>query len=342
MGLPIPCCATACKITDRCLYYFLQGTEEKIESRVRKPNRENSMRMKVLVFLATITVYGPANAYDWQTPLIWDWVLTTANPQLTQHDSDIAALQAENANLNATILDLESKLAALQGEVATLAANSVLTLDGHVSLDTTDPTRPAVVVSAANLQVVNGTGVSWNAANGVGNIIIGYDEFRPSSHPPVCSSGQYDNQTDCEASGATWAVQHKSGSHNLVVGYWHNYSSLHGIVGGQRNTINSEESVVITGNSNIASGQSSVILAGFGHVSSGTNSTITGGSSNISSGQNSSISGGAFNESAGNWSTITGGSNNTTGGLDSSVSGGLNRSAVGTGDWVAGSLFEDN
>jgi hypothetical protein len=298
--------------------------------------------LRVLSFVVLLLATQSAFAHGWQAAAMWDWVLATANPQLTQHDSDIAALQAENGNLNTTILVLESKLADLQGEVATLAANSVLTLDGHVSLDTTDPNRPAVVVSAANLQVVNGTGVSWNAPNGVGNIIIGYDEFRPSSHPPVCSYGYYDNQTDCEAVGATWAVQHKSGSHNLVVGYWHNYSSLHGIVGGQRNTINSDESVVISGNSNIASGQSSVILSGFGHVSSGTNSTITGGSSNISSGANSSISGGSFNESAGHWSTITGGSSNTSGGLDSSVSGGLNRSAVGTGDWVAGSLFEDN
>jgi hypothetical protein len=50
--------------------------------------------------LSTATVIGllsvpVAFAYDWQTPLMWDWVLSYANPKLNQHDQEIVDLQIE-------------------------------------------------------------------------------------------------------------------------------------------------------------------------------------------------------------------------------------------------------
>jgi hypothetical protein len=43
-----------------------------------------------------------AFAYDWQTPLMWGWVLDYANPKLNQHDQEIVDLQIELDALKAT------------------------------------------------------------------------------------------------------------------------------------------------------------------------------------------------------------------------------------------------
>ena len=82
-----------------------------------------------------------------------------------------------------------------------------------------------VLISGANLQVVSGSGETAEAVNGTGNIIIGYDE---------------DSGND------------KSGSHNLVVGFGHTYSSYGGIVVGFKNSITGVYSSVSGGAGNTA------------------------------------------------------------------------------------------
>jgi hypothetical protein len=57
--------------------------------------------------LGTATVIGllsvpVAFAYDWQTPLMWDWVISYANPKLNQHDQEIVDLQIELDALKTT------------------------------------------------------------------------------------------------------------------------------------------------------------------------------------------------------------------------------------------------
>ena len=89
-----------------------------------------------------------------------------------------------------------------------------------------------VLISGANLQVVSGEGATDATVNGLGNIIVGYDE----------------NTSD-----------DKSGSHNLVVGYGHTYSSFGGFVAGQDNSITGNYTSISGGANNTASGyQSSV------------------------------------------------------------------------------------
>ena len=80
-------------------------------------------------------------------------------------------------------------------------------LDEYLSVDDANKT---VLISGANLQVVSGEGATDATVNGLGNVIVGYDE----------------NTSD-----------DKSGSHNLVVGYGHTYSSYGGFVAGQDNSI---------------------------------------------------------------------------------------------------------
>ena len=99
-----------------------------------------------------------------------------------------------------------------------------------------------VLISGANLQVVSGEGSTDAPVNGTGNIIIGYDE-------------------DITAD--------KSGSHNLVVGRGHAYSSFGGLVVGSGNSIIGAYSSVSGGEDNIASGIFSSVSGGAGNTASG-------------------------------------------------------------------------
>ncbi|HEV3050074.1 MAG TPA: hypothetical protein VGX50_07190, partial [Longimicrobium sp.] len=66
----------------------------------------------------------------------------------------------------------------------------------------------AMYFTGVNVHIRNGTNRT-DSANGVGNLIVGYHELRPNnpdgSNPNV-----------------------RTGSHNLIVGYRHNYSSFGG------------------------------------------------------------------------------------------------------------------
>ncbi len=164
-----------------------------------------------------------------------------------------------------------------------------------------------------NLQIVNGLGTTngnpddptgnLGTVNGLGNIIVGYNEA---------------NQ-----------VSDKSGSHNVVIGHGHNYSSFGGLVTGKNNNIFGAYSNVSGGSSNTASGFQASISGGSSNTASGSQASISGGFTNVA---------GGFNTSH---SSVSGGSHNTASGTTSSVSGGENRTASGSNDWVAGSLFED-
>jgi hypothetical protein len=138
-----------------------------------------------------------------------------------------------------------------------------------------------------NVHVQSGSGSTNGAINGRGNLIVGYDEERNIGSD-------------------------KSGSHNLVVGINHNYTSFGGLVAGYESTI------------------------------SGQYSAVSGGQGNSALGDFSSVSGGGWNYALGNISSVSGGYDNTAVSLTSSVSGGTSRTAPGSGDWAAGSLWEDD
>ena len=82
---------------------------------------------------------------------------------------------------------------ALEARVAALEA-----LFASVSLNGND-----ITFSGVNVRIVNGTGSTEGAVNGLGNLIVGYNEER--------TSPGYEND--------------RSGSHNIVVGNWNNFTS---------------------------------------------------------------------------------------------------------------------
>jgi hypothetical protein len=169
-------------------------------------------------------------------------------------------------------------------------------------------------ITGANLHLVNGLGET-TTTNGLGNLIVGYNESREEIEidfgPDICT-----------------------GSHNVVVGRFHDFSRFGGLVVGDFNTISGDFAVVSGGVGNTASGEASSVSGGFDNTASGDFAVVSGGANNTASGEASSVSGGGsipFSSEPGN----------TASGNVSSVSGGRNRTAEGEFDWVAGSLVED-
>ena len=186
------------------------------------------------------------------------------------------------------------------------------------------------VFTGVNVHVRSGSGATSATINGLGNLIVGYNEARGSGSD-------------------------KSGSHNLVVGSRHNYTSYGGFVAGFQNTVSGISSSVSGGMSNTAAGNYSSVSVGYINTASGEYSSVCGGQNNIASGTlssvcggygntadglRSSVSGGSGNTASGDYSSVSGGHGNTASGYASSVSGGYERSVSGSYDWRAGELFE--
>jgi len=176
-----------------------------------------------------------------------------------------------------------------------------------------------ILISGANVQIVNGSGQT-DSTNGTGNLIVGYQEQDPNG----------DNRT---------------GSHNVVVGQLHDYSSYGGLVVGQNNRISGTYATVTGGHANVASGDRASVSGGALNVASGPNSSITGGEGNKARGKRSTVSGGRENiaggvnntdPNIGYTSSISGGLGNNTTGSDSSVSGGFANQASGGQSSISG------
>jgi len=207
--------------------------------------------------------------------------------------------------------------------------------------------RKTLRLTGINVQIVNGLGATnghrldptttdplLSSTNGVGNLIIGYDDLPRNPTAPL----------------------DRTGSHNLVVGFGHNYSSFGGQVvayenttsaayavvsGGGANTASAEFATVSGGINNRASGADSSVSGGFQNRATGFVSSVSGGTLNLASAQFSSVSGGQGNVASGDSSTVSGGGFNSAGGFISTVGGGSSRTNTGSFDWNAGSLFED-
>ena len=95
-----------------------------------------------------------------------------------------------------------------------------------------------ITVSGANVHIVSGSGTTDGAVNGRGNLIVGYNELR----------GTGDVRT---------------GSHNIVVGKRHNFSSFGGLVVGLENSISGNYASVSGGWGNEASFDYSSVNGGF-------------------------------------------------------------------------------
>jgi hypothetical protein len=130
---------------------------------------------------------------------------------------------------SAAIAAMDAKITGLTARVAALEA----LLDG-VSRSEND-----IIIEGANLHVRSGSGATDGPVNGLGNLIVGYNEPRGD---------------DAD----------RSGSHNLVVGSQHNYSSYGGLVAGFHNAVAGAFASVTGGQNNIAKGARAAVSGGAG------------------------------------------------------------------------------
>ena len=177
-------------------------------------------------------------------------------------------------------------------------------VEHKLSAMTFDAAVNEVVITGANLRIVNGLGSTFTT-NGVGNLIVGYNELVNDRRRPDV----------------------RTGSHNVVVGSFNNFSSFGGLVVGETNEI---------------SGQFASVSGGFRNSASGANASVSGGFLNTASSDVSSVSGGQANQATGIVSSVSGGFLNTASGYGSSVSGGDERKAPAQYNWAAGGLFQAN
>ena len=248
--------------------------------------------------------------------------------QVESLQSTVSALQSQVGSLQTSNATLQGQVTALQTQLATVQSNKALGLGPYVSVvwGLVDGVNgPHIYFTGANIHIVSGSTTTADSVTGLGNLIIGYDE------PPLPP-----------APGRPPPVVNRSGSHNLVIGRYHNFTkaAFGGLVAGQANTISNEAVTVSGGVGNIASGEFSSVSGGVQNTASGEFSSVSGGTSNIASGGEASVTGGENNTASGANSIVSGGLNNTAGGpagIWAIVLGGENNVASGNATVVLGS-----
>jgi len=190
----------------------------------------------------------------------------------------------------ATIDSLQSQLNSQSEDLALLnPLLNLLPMANHFDYVGSSQT---MVLSGVNLQINNGSGVSYGVQNGVGNLILGYNEVEGGYHLP---------------DGSLAAGEVRTGSHNVILGPGHTYTANGGLVGGYNNTLSSKGGCLLSGQSSLAGGNYAAVLGGMDNRATGNHSCISGGHSNTASGDRASVSGGLLNQSAGIATSILGG-----------------------------------
>jgi hypothetical protein len=155
--------------------------------------------------------------------------------------------------------------------------------------------KPTIQFSGVNVQIVSGSGSTKTGVNGVGNLVIGYDE-NPGKHA-------------------------QTGSHDLILGEEQTFTSFGGILAGRANTISGPLASVTGGLNNVASGEASWASGGQHNTASGFDSSISGGQLN-EAGFIGSVSGGAQNHASRGSSWVGGGRENNAAAEFASIFGG--------------------
>jgi len=235
-------------------------------------------------------------------------VIATLSAQITANGEADDAREAELRAAIADAITLENALDVLRAEVETV--DSELSAQGDSIVELSDAVAAIdaaglaallsvamvngdgdLVISGANLMVQSGAGSTNGAVNGKGNLVVGYNEGTGT----------------------------KTGSHNLILGYEHTYTSYGGVVAGYNSSVRAPFASVLGGIYNVASGDYAV---------------VSGGRSNGARDYSSSVCGGWDNEATAPYASVLGGYQNTAGGNSSTAYGGSAQSTVSTYSYV--------
>jgi hypothetical protein len=143
---------------------------------------------------------------------------------------------------------------------------------------TVDTQTHDIYLTGANLNVRKRA--DTNQADGLGNLIVGYN-FGPA--------------------------EHKTGSHNLVVGPSHTYTSLWGIVAGYDHAITAPRAAAIGGNGSTVEGAGAVSVGGRDATVTGDDAVVLGGSQNTATGRTAVMVGGSGNAATATGAVMVGG-----------------------------------
>lgn len=314
----------------------------------------NSMRK--IVFLATLIPLAAFSAPHAGEVTIPNTFTADTPAVAAEVNANFTAVETAVDDNNSRVAALESLVTALQIRLEALETSQVMAVESYLTVDeTTDPRGPLVQLTGVNLQIVNGLD-GTDTINGLGNLIVGYDEVNTMTGFNRCSDGAYSDQATCEGAGAVWSNTHKSGSHYLVLGSENSYSQFGGLVAGHRNATTRNYATVTGGYLNLAAGEYSSVSGGQVNFSRGAYSSVSGGGANsasgdfssisgghqsIASGDYSSISGGNYNQATGNNASVSGGRSNTASGWESSVGAGYENDAIGRSSSVQGGRTND-
>ena len=181
----------------------------------------------------------------------------TASPTVAQLAADLAALQTRVTTLEGQVSGLQSTVTAQTTQISSLQttvgtqASQISSLQSAVSnlqqtqidlqnkLQFVTVSGTEMFITGANLNIRNGADTTAGPPNGLGNLIVGYNE---NFLPP--------------------ATQPRTGSHNIVVGTANGYSSFGGLVAGQGNRISASYATVTGGFENTASGTHASVSGG--------------------------------------------------------------------------------
>ena len=199
------------------------------------------------------------------------------------------------SELQAQITTLQAQMTALQSAIPACMTTAAGAGAGAVN---------DVIFTGCNVHVQNGQ-ASTASSNSVGNLIIGYNESGGSG-PPT-----------------------RSGSHNVVIGPEHSYSSYGGLVAGYKNTVSGFYASVSGGSGNKASGIAASVSGGRDNEASGSYASVSGGYNNTASNHFASVSGGVDNEASAYHASVSGGRDNEASGIAASVSGGRDNETSG-------------
>jgi hypothetical protein len=212
----------------------------------------------LLIFISPIISYGQS-----------------LEKRVSKLEAKILAQQKQLEEAYNTISTLQAELNSLNADLGTFR-----NLKGYVRLvpGTMEGVRgPNLIFEGVNVHIRNKRS-STTMVDGLGNLIIGYNEIG-------------------DEAGLFYPPPVRNGSHNLIVGSGHAYSSAGGFVAGYRNTIGNSFSTVTGGFLNVANGQYSSVSGGLLNIAGGEFSAVSGGMQNDTASFASSITGGSYNES---------------------------------------------
>jgi hypothetical protein len=223
--------------------------------------------------------------------------------------------QQKLADLEEEIDKLKAEVTSLQSALAGILANPALALGPYVTVESAPLAGlagPHVLFEGANVHVRSGSGATDDGGTltGLGNLVVGYN-------------------ADVNANDL------RSGSHNLVLGDDHTYTSFAGVAAGVDNALE-EAYALVAGQANRASGFASSITGGLLNEASEVWASVSGGQQNHASATSSSISGGVLNVASGGSSSVAGGEQNESSESISSISGGFGNVTSGRWAWVGG------